>query len=85
MKNRMTLIFKTILLALFSLLWFLLLQGEYEMITQPQLQNDFPGVNGVGAVYLLGLIILIITVISIFIFLSIINSRRMSVKNSDTL
>ncbi len=63
MENRLLFIIKLALLAFFSFLWFILIQAEYEMITKPQLQNDFPIIKGVYAVYFLGFILLIISVI----------------------
>lgn len=50
MKNNFLICIKLFLLAFFSLLWFFLIQGEYEIITKPELQNDFPINKGVGAV-----------------------------------
>ena len=41
-KNKIKVIAKLILSALLFLAWFFLIQGEYEMITKPELQNDFP-------------------------------------------
>jgi hypothetical protein len=66
------------MLAFFSLLWFILIQAEYEMVTKPDLQKEFPGVQGTGAVYLLGFIIFAITAVSIVLFFSIIRSRKRS-------
>lgn len=69
MKNKSILILlKIVLLTFLSLVWFVLIQGEYEMITKPELQNDFPIIKGVFAVYFLGVILLIISVL-IFILL----------------
>jgi len=63
MKNKLLIFIKLVLLAFFSLLWFVLVQAEYEIITKPELQNDFPIIKGISAVYFLGFILLIISVI----------------------
>jgi len=68
MKRKLILFLKIVALAFLSLSWFLLIQGEYEMIIKPGLQNDFPVIKGLPAVYFLGAIILIISVL-IFILL----------------
>jgi fumarate reductase subunit C len=67
MKNKLLIFIKLVLLAFFSLMWFFLIQGEYEMITKPELQNDFPIIKGVYAVWLLGFILLIISIIIAFL------------------
>lgn len=59
---------KFVSLAVLSFLWFVLIQAEYEMITKPELQNEFPVVKGVYAVYLLGFIVLVISVIIVSLF-----------------
>jgi len=46
------------------------IQGEYEMITKPELQNDFPIIKGAGAVYFLGFILLIMSLIIILLIYS---------------
>lgn len=56
-------IVKLALAMFFGLIWFLLIQAEYEMLSKPWLQNDFPGIKGIYAVYFLGFIILAISVI----------------------
>jgi len=68
MKKKLILFLKIVALAFLSFLWFLLIQGEYEMITKPELQNNFPVIKGPSAVYFLSAIILIISVL-IFILL----------------
>jgi len=65
MKNKLLIFIKIAVLAFLSLLWLLLIQAEYEMITKPELQNDFPIIKGIYAVYFLGFILLIISVIII--------------------
>ncbi len=61
MKNKLVIFIKLVLLAFFSLIWFVLIQAEYEMITKPELQNDFPIIKGIYAIYFLGFILLIIS------------------------
>lgn len=70
MKNKIKLIIKIILLAFLSLLWFLFIQAEYEMVTKPQLQNEFPIIKGTYAVYFLGIILLIISLLIFFLLYS---------------
>lgn len=68
MKNRFISVLKVVLLVSLSFLWLVLIQGEYEMVTKPELQNDFPIIKGLSAVYFLGVIILT-TSVSIFVLL----------------
>jgi hypothetical protein len=67
---------KLVVLAFFSLLWFLLIQAEYEMITKPELQNEFPIVKGAYAVYFLGFILLVISVIIAYLLFLILTFRK---------
>lgn len=76
MKNKLLIFIKLVLLAFFSLIWFVLIQGEYEMITKPELQNDFPIIKGVYAVYFLGFILLVISVIIVSLFLLLKNLKK---------
>lgn len=69
------LIIKLILLAFLFLVCFFLLQAEYEMITKPELQNDFPVVKGACAIYFTGFILLVITVIIFLLLYSIKKSK----------
>ncbi|MDD4995121.1 MAG: hypothetical protein PHW53_01475 [Patescibacteria group bacterium] len=71
MKNRLIFIIKLVLSAFLSLIWFFLIQGEYEMITKPELQNDFPIIKGVYAVYFLGFILFAIGGIIVYLLFSI--------------
>jgi len=76
MKNKLLIFIKLAFLAFFSLLWFILVQAEYEMITKPYLQKDFPIIKGVYAVYFLGFILLIIGVIIVLLLFSIKKSSK---------
>lgn len=67
MKNRLLMSVKLVTTALISLLWFILIQGEYEMITKPELQNDFPIMKGISAVYVLGFILLLLGSIVVYL------------------
>jgi hypothetical protein len=69
MKNKLCILIKIVLLILLSFLWFLFIQAEYEIVTKPELQNDFPIIKGVYAVYVLGFILLILSIV-IFLLLS---------------
>ena len=71
MKSKIIVIAKLILSVFLFLAWFFLMQAEYEMITKPELQNDFPMVKGVDAVYLAGFILLVIAVIVFYLLYSI--------------
>ncbi len=79
MKNKLLFIIKLVLLAFFSFLWFVLIQGEYEMITKPQLQNDFPIIKGASAVYFLGFILLLISIMITYLLYLIIKSGKQHV------
>jgi len=68
MKSKIMVIAKLVLSIFLFLVWFLLVQGEYEMITKPELQNDFPIVKGIYAVYLTGFVLLVIAA-AIFLLL----------------
>jgi len=81
MKNKLIIGIKIILLIFFSLVWFVLIQAEYEMITKPVLQNDFPIIKGIGAVLFLGFILLILSVIIILL----INSLKNMIKSKQKL
>jgi len=67
--KKLPIIIKLILLAFFSLVWFILIQAEYEMITKPKLQNDFPIIKGIYAVYFIGFILLLLSVVIVFFVL----------------
>jgi hypothetical protein len=56
-------IIKLFSLVIFSFLWFIFIQAEYEMITKPELQNEFPILKGVSAVYFLGFVLTILSII----------------------
>lgn len=74
--NKNSLIIKIVISVFLSLLWFVLIQAEYEMITKPNLQNDFPIIKGISAVYFLGFILLIIGILIIMLLYSIKKGRR---------
>ncbi|MCK4297269.1 MAG: hypothetical protein KAX28_11525, partial [Candidatus Marinimicrobia bacterium] len=65
-----------VLLAFFSLMWFILIQAEYEIITKPELQNDFPIIKGIHAVYFTGFTLLIISTIIVFLLYLIKKSKK---------
>ncbi|MFH0852103.1 MAG: hypothetical protein V1845_00630 [bacterium] len=70
MENKLIITIKLFLLTFFSLIWFFLIQAEYEMITKPELQNDFPVVKGIYAVWFLSFILLILSTIIIYLLYS---------------
>lgn len=72
-KSRIIIIVKLFLSVILSLLWFILVQAEYEMITKPELQNDFPIIKGVYAVYFTGFILLMMALGIFFLLYSIKN------------
>ena len=67
MKNKHKIIFKLIVLLFLSLFWFIFIQVEYEIITKPELRNDFPIIRGIWAVYSLGFFLLITGIIIIYL------------------
>ena len=75
MKSKIIVIAKLILSVFLFLAWFFLMQAEYEMITKPELQNDFPIVKGVYAVYLTGFALLVIAVAISLLLYSIKKSK----------
>ena len=76
MKRKLILFLKIVALAFLSLLWFLLIQGEYEIITKPELQNDFPVIKGPSAVYFLGSVLLIISILIFLLFIPILKKLK---------
>ena len=76
MKNKLLIFIRLVFLAFFSLIWFLLVQAEYEIITKPELQNDFPIIKGAGAIYLLGFILLAMGIIVAYLLFLIIRSIK---------
>ena len=75
MRNKILIIAKIILSIVLFLIWFIILQGEYEMIVKPELQKDFPIIKGVCAVYLTGFVLLVITAVIFFLLYSIKKSK----------
>jgi hypothetical protein len=67
MKLTLPTIFKLILTAILTLIWFVLIQAEYEIITKPELRDECPVFQGFGAVLFGGFIILVLSVIIILI------------------
>jgi len=77
--NKMKIIIKFILLTFFSLIWFVLIQAEYEIITKPELRSECPLIQGVGCVYAFGLILLILSAIIIYLLYTIIKKFKKSI------
>ena len=71
LKNKFVFFIQLVFLIIFSILWFVLIQGEYEMLTKPALQYDFPIIKGIYAVSFLGIIILILSLIIAYLIYSI--------------
>lgn len=69
-------IIKFILLAFFSLIWFVLIQAEYEIITKPELRSECPLIQGTGCVYAFGLILLILSTVIIYLLYAIIKRNK---------
>jgi hypothetical protein len=76
MKIQPRTILKLAPLVMLSLLWFVLVQAEYEIITKPELRRDFPVVQGLTAVYVLGFILLIISVVILYPLMSVIKELK---------
>ena len=78
MKNKLKIFIKLVLLAFFSLVWFILIQAEYEIITKPDLRNEVPilqrflgeNFNGILTVYLFGFILLALSAIILYLLFS---------------
>jgi len=81
MKKKWIIILKSALITLFSLAWFIFIQVEYEIITKPELQNDFPIIKGIAAVYFMGFVLLGLAVAIIFLLRSIKKSCAKQEKN----
>jgi len=77
-------IVRIVILIFLSLAWFILVQAEYEMITKPNLQNDFPIIKGISAIYFLAFILLIIGVLIIILLYSIRKRMGNSIKKMRT-
>jgi len=75
-KNKLLISVKLILLIFLSLVWFVLIQAEYEMVTKPWLQNDAPIIKGIYAVYFLGFVLLVISAIIVYLLSSILKLRH---------
>jgi len=67
MKQKLLILIKIILLVFFVSVWFVLIQAEYEIITKPELQSERPLVQGIGAVWFGGFIVLILSIIIILL------------------
>jgi uncharacterized membrane protein len=78
MENKHLIFIKLVLLVFLSFIWFVLIQAEYEMITKPELQNEFPIIKGIYAVFFLGFILLILSLI-IFSLLPLLNNLKNSI------
>lgn len=58
---------KISLLLFSSLVWFVLVQAEYEVVTKPYLRDDISWIDEDLIVYLFGLILIILAFIIIFL------------------
>jgi len=67
MNSKFQIFLKLILLVFLSLVWFVFIQVEYEIITKPELRNDFPIIKGTWAVYSLGFFLLITGIIIVYL------------------
>jgi len=68
-------------LIFFLLVWFVLIQAEYEVITKPELRDEIPLVPGIWGVYFLGFIVLILSLIILYLFYILIKKFKNSNKN----
>ncbi len=80
MVKKLAIIIRSVLVLLLAFAWFIFAQAEYEMITKPELQNDFPVVKGIHAVGFMGFILLVLAITVIFLLYSI----RKSLKKNGT-
>jgi hypothetical protein len=81
MKNTIFLLVKLALLVFFSLIWFILIQVEYEIITKPELQDDFPFIKGSLTVYINGIIVIILSILILLLVNLVIKSYFKQKKN----
>lgn len=84
MTKKLSIILKLILAAVFALVWFVLVQAEYEIITKPELQNDFPIIKGIYAVCFLGFVLLAIAAAIIALLYSIKRGKNLSASGGKT-
>lgn len=82
MKNKIILIVKLTLLAFLSLFWFVFIQVEYEIITKPYLQNDYPIIKTTHAVYSLGIVLLIVSVLIFLLLIPILKNIKVTRLNN---
>lgn len=75
-KNKIINVIKIISVVILSLMFFVLIQSEYEMITRPELVNDYPWIASYHAVYILGFILVIIVLTGLYLIYSIIKSKE---------
>lgn len=71
MKNKLITIFKLILVVVFALIWFVLIQVEYEIITKPELAKDFAIISGIWLVIFFGFVLLFIAAAIIALLYSV--------------
>lgn len=76
MGNKLKTIFKLILAAGFSLIWFVLVQAEYEIITKPELAKNFAIINGIWLVIFFGFVLFFIAAAIVALLYSIKGSKR---------
>jgi len=76
MKKILLLIFKIVIILFLGMVWFFLLQGEYEIITKPYLRNEFPVIHGAGAVVVLAIVLIIIAIAIVTTILSIFREKN---------
>ncbi len=76
-------ILKIVSLTFLSFVWFVFIQAEYEMITKPELQNDFPIIKGAGAVYLLGFVLLIIGLLILYLLFLMVKKLKKIVNRNN--
>ncbi|OGZ31955.1 MAG: hypothetical protein A2V69_03545 [Candidatus Portnoybacteria bacterium RBG_13_40_8] len=76
MKINFKTILKLILATVFALVWFILVQAEYEIITKPELAKDFAIISGIWLVIFFGFVLLSIAAAIIGLLYSIRKSRE---------
>jgi len=78
-KIKLKTLIKLVLATVFSLVWFILVQAEYEIITKPELAKDFAIISGTYLVIFFGFVLLIIAAAVIALLYSIKKTRKQSI------
>jgi len=76
MKKSFITYLKILVTIILFLIWFIFIQAEFEMVTKPELQTEFPIIHGWGAVCVFGSIILLISISFAIMLISTLRDLR---------